>query len=300
MTNIEICKLFRNVAASYTIKDEKKYRFQIIAYQKAADSIENFPTELIELFKEEKLEDLPGIGPSIKAHLQELFKTGEVQHFKAVYRGIPAAFFPLLDVPGFGPKKAFRLVSEFRLHNPETVLQEITKLAQDGKIATLEGFGETSQSDILRRIQEYWKGKTKTSRMVLPYATELARKIISYLTQCEVVEKVYPLGSLRRKVSTVGDIDIAVASNDPKTVINHFVSYPHKDRIIEQGDKTSSILVSSGKQIDLMVQPPEGFGALLQHFTGSKAHNIHLREYALSKGLSLSEYGIKKKGSDTC
>ena len=181
MTNQEITKLFRNVAAAYSIKDEKKYRFQIIAYQKAADTIEHLATELHELYKEDKLTGLPGVGPSIQAHLEELFKTGKVARFEEVFADIPPAVFPLLDVPSFGPKKAFKLVSEFKLTNPDAVIQELIQIATAGKIATLPGFGEKSQSDILRAFDEYSRGKTKTARMVLPYATELARKMIAYL-----------------------------------------------------------------------------------------------------------------------
>ncbi len=295
MTNTEIVRLLRNVAAAYSIKDEKKFRFQIIAYQNAADMIDHSLNELSDLFKENKLDMLSGIGSSIKSHLKELFSHGKVVHFEEVLQSIPEAVFPLLDIPGFGPKKAYKLVSKFKLSNSETVIFDLEKIAEEGKIAGLEGFGEKSQQAILQSIQEYSLGKTKASRMVLPYANELAKRIVSYLVTSKYVLKAYPLGSLRRKTATIGDIDIAIASNEPEKVLDNFTAYPGKERLIERGDRTASILVSSGRQIDIMVQPPEGFGALLQHFTGSKTHNIQLREYALSKGLSLSEYGIKKR-----
>jgi len=298
VTNAKVSKLLRDVAAAYSIKDEKKYRFQILAYQKAAETLEHSPTEIRELYKEGNLKGLPGIGPSIQSHLEELLQTGKVKHFAEILKGVPESFFPLLDIPSFGPKKAYRLVNEFKLTNSKTVVQDVIKLAKIGKIASLEGFGEKSQADILQTIEEYGKGKTKTARMVLPYANELAKKMIAYLKEHKEVKQAFPLGSLRRKKETVGDIDIAVATNDPAAVLTYFTNYPHTERIIEKGIRTSSILVSSGKQIDLMVESPKGFGSLLQHFTGSKAHNIHLREYALSKGLSLSDYGIKKKGGD--
>lgn len=296
MTNSEIARLLRNVAAAYSIKDERKFRFQIIAYQKAADVIENSVNELQDLLLENKFDTLPAIGPSIKSHLEELFTRGKVKHFEEVLLNVPKAVFPLLDVPGFGPKKAYKLVSEFKLADPETVISDVAKIAEEGKIAGIPGFGEKSQQDIIQAIQEYTLGKTKAVRMVLPYANELAEKMVAYLLKSKFVLEAYPLGSLRRKMSTVGDVDIAVASHNAGAVLDHFAAFPGKKRLIERGDKTASMLVSSGRQIDLMVQPPEGFGALLQHFTGSKAHNIHLREYALSKGFSLSEYGIKKKG----
>lgn len=295
MANAEIAKLLRNVAACYVIKNEKKYRFQIIAYQRAADALETTTSEVQDLIKEGKLESIPGVGPSIRSHIEELIKTGGVKHFTSVTKSIPQAIFPLLDVPTFGPKKAYKLVAAFSLKNPKTVVEDIKKLAGAGKIAPLDGFGEKSQSDILRAIKEFRLGSGKTKRMVLPYANELAETLLAYIKKSPYVLQVYPLGSLRRRKDTIGDIDIAVATEKPKEVTDYFVSYPHKQRVIEHGETTASILVSSGKQVDLMTQPPKAFGALLQHFTGSKNHNVHLREYALKKSMSLSEYGIKHK-----
>ena len=157
----------------------------------------------------------------------------------------------------------------------------------------MKGFGDKSQADILQAIAEFRLGAGKTTRMTLPYAQEVADKIVAYMKTCPAVIKIEPLGSLRRQVATIGDIDLAVASNNSKAVLEHFVKYPYIERVIEKGDVSSSILTSGGKQIDLLVQPPQRFGSLLQHFTGSKNHNVHLREIALKKGLSLSERGIK-------
>ncbi|MCL4418540.1 hypothetical protein M1146_00385 [Patescibacteria group bacterium] len=301
MNNQEVAKLLRNVAAAYSIKNEKKFRFQIIAYQKASDTIANLTSEVQEFYKEGKLNLLPGIGVTIRSHLEELFKKGSVKHFEWALKDIPKPVFTLLEIPTFGPKKAYKLAREFKLKNPKKAIDELEKLAKRGEIAKLEGFGEKSQAEILKVISEFRLGKQKTTRMTLPYAMEIADKIVNYLKQSKYVVKAEPLGSLRRRMATVGDIDIAVASKNPKEVISHFVSYPYKDRTIEQGGVSASILVSGGKQIDLMVQPPESFGSLLQHFTGSKSHNVALREYALKKGLSLSEYGIKnsRKGRKT-
>ncbi|MDP2638466.1 MAG: DNA polymerase III [Candidatus Levybacteria bacterium] len=293
MSNQQVAKLFRNIAAAYTIKDDKKFRFQILAYQKAAETIANSPIELSDLYHEGKLESMPSIGATLKDRLEELFKKGHVDHFDFVLKGIPEAIFTLIDIPKFGPKTAYRLAIEFSLKNSESSVEELIKLAQEGKIAKLEGFGEKSQKDLLQSLIEYKKGKNKSSRMVLPFAYEIAENILKYLKESKHVTKVFPLGSLRRMKPTIGDVDIAVASDNPKEVISHFVNYPYKDRVIEKGDVSASILASNGKQIDLMVQPTDRFGALLQHFTGSKEHNVHLREYALKKGLSLSERGIK-------
>src|SRR3989344_1962146 len=150
MSNEQIAKLLRNVAASYTIKNEKKFRFQIIAYQKASDSIANLTSEIKDYYDENKLNLLPGVGVTIKEHLIELFKTGKVKHFNWALKDIPKSVFVLLDIPGFGPKKAYKLVKEFKVNNPKTVINDLEKYAKQGKIAPLDGFGEKSQSDIIR------------------------------------------------------------------------------------------------------------------------------------------------------
>lgn len=294
-SNLEIAKLLRNVAASYSIQNDKKYRFQILAYQKAADSIESLSREVKDFVADNEVNHIPGIGESIKNHIQELFATGEVTHFNTILEKVSPAVFPLLDIPTFGPKKAYKLVDAFELKNPKTVIDDVYKLASDNKIAPLEGFGEKSQSDIKRAIDEYRLGKTKSSRMVLAYASEIADTMLSYLKKDKSVVEAYTLGSLRRMKSTIGDVDIAVSSNDPQNVLDHFNAYPYKDRVIERGDITSSIVLSGNKQVDLMVLKPEMLGSLLQHFTGSKEHNVALREFALKKGYSLSEKGIKLK-----
>ncbi len=298
MTNSEIASLLRKVAASYAILDEKKHWFQITAYQKAADSIEADTVQIADLFRSGKHTGIPGIGPTIQSRLTELLDTGRVKHFDELMEHIPSSVFPLLDIPGFGPKKSYKLVTELKLKNPKTVIRDIYENAKKGNISVLDGFGQKSETDIIRAIDEYKQGKTKTSRMTLPYAFELAESILEYLKKSPNVIEAQPLGSLRRRMPTIGDIDIAATSNNPAGVLDYFTNYPQKIRVIEKGEKTASILVSSGKQIDLMIASPEGFGALLQHFTGSKAHNVHLRDFALSKKLSLSEYGIKKQNKD--
>jgi len=294
-TNVEIAKLLRHVAAAYTVQSEGKYRFQILAYQKAADSIESSTTEIKDLLQDNALDKLSGVGTSIKAHITELFSKGHVAHFDTALNAVSPALFPLLDIPSFGPKKAFKLVYAFDLTDPTTVVEDVYQLGKDGKIATLDSFGEKSQSDLMRAIHEYKLGKTKSARMLLATAMEISDTMLAYLKKDKNVLEAYTLGSLRRRKSTTGDIDIAVSSNNPTAALDHFNAYPYKDRIIERGDITSSIILSGNKQVDLMVLKPEMMGSLLQHFSGSKEHNVHLREYALKKGYSLSEKGVKMK-----
>lgn len=294
MTNWDIVRLLRKVAASYIILNEKKFRFQIIAYERAADSIEHATAEIKDLWKEGKLNSLPGIGSSLVSHLDELFKTGKVKHFEELTKQLPESMFPLLDIPGFGPKKAYRLVKELNLKNPKTVIKNLEKEARAGNIRIIEGFGEKSETDIIEGISRFRARDAKITRMTLPYADSIAQRVITYLKKSPYVLRADPLGSLRRMVSTVGDIDIAVSTINQNEVLYYFVKFPHR-RIIEKGQTTASLILENGSQVDLMVQPPESYGALLQHFTGSKNHNIHLREWALQKGMSLSEYGIKIK-----
>lgn len=292
-SNTDIAKLLRNVAVAYTLKDEKKHRFQIIAYQNASEAIAHSTIELQDLYRNQDIASFPGIGTSIKKYLEELFEKGTVEHFEDLIATTPQAIFPLLDVPSFGPKKAAKIVTHFKLQNPDTVLRDIEELAKTGQISELEGFGEKSEQDILRALSEYKTGTTKSGRMVLPYAYALSQNILEYMKKCPELIDVQPLGSLRRMVSTIGDVDIAATSKNPDIVLEYFTHFPGTERIIERGPTTAAILVAGGKHIDLLVLPPESFGSMLQHFTGSKFHNVSLREYALKKKYSLSERGIK-------
>ena len=289
MINTQIAELLRAIAAAYQLKNEEKNRFRIIAYQRAADAVEHASSELKDLWDDGKLKEVPGIGESIASHLDELFRTGKSGHFEEVMKGLPREMFDLMEVPGIGAKTAYKLVTKIGIKS----LAELEKAGKKGKIAELEGFGEESQSDILRSIEET-KGRTK--RHILPYAAANAGRVIEWMLKSKVVKRADPLGSLRRQAATVGDIDIAVSSDNSKEALEHFVNYPKKTRVLEKGDRTASIVLPGGVQVDLMVQPPNAYGALLQHFTGSKHHNIALREYALKHGMSLSEYGIKIKG----
>ncbi|MEK6847266.1 MAG: PHP domain-containing protein, partial [Nanoarchaeota archaeon] len=260
-------------------------------YQKAYDSISHLPTEIRDVLNEGG--KVQGIGPSIEEYIKELLKTGKSKHFASVLQNVPGSMFPLLDVTTLGPKKAYKLVTALKLKNPESVVEDLIKACQNNKIATVPTFGQKSQEDILRALGEFKLGKTKSNRMALPYAFELAKKVEAYLKKSKDAVKIFPLGSLRRMKDTIGDVDFAVATKNPKAFIDHFVKYPGVERIIEKGTASSSMLVTGGRQIDLIAQPPESFGSLLQHFTGSKYHNVALREYALKKRYSLSEKGIK-------
>jgi DNA polymerase (family X) len=292
-SNKVIVKLFRNIAAAYMLKNEN--RFKIIAYQKASDVIEQMTREIEDLWKENKLHGIPGIGPSIRAHLVDLFETGHSINIEEALEGIPSTVFLLMDIPSIGPKKAFKLVQAFLLFDDETVIQDLKKAAQEHKIAKLPTFGDRSEAEILEAIELYQRKDRREERMPLPYAFALAQEIITYMKQLPAVKRIDALGSLRRMVSTIGDIDLAVVADeqDSQAVIDHFLQYPGKIAIDNAGEKKASIIAVSNIRVDLRVTEAKTYGSMLQYFTGSKAHNINLREYALRKGYSLSEYGIK-------
>lgn len=294
MTNLEIAELLRRVAASYEILGEN--RFRIIAYERAADSIEHLTSELKDYWDDKKLREIPGVGDTLASHLDELFRTSRSKHFDSVMAKLPSAVFQLLLVPGIGPKKAYKLVTELKLKSERTVIDDLKKAAIAHKIAPIEGFGEKSEDLILTNIEIYRKGQIKENRMVLPLADAIALDIIAFLKEMPSATHVDALGSLRRQVATIGDIDIAVATTKPNEMISHFLTYPHQE-IIEEGPTGASLRLHNGRQVDLRVQRPELYGAMLQYFTGSKNHNIALRSFALSHGLSVNEYGIKHVSS---
>ena len=267
-TNLQIAELLRDVAASYQLKDQKKYFFQMIAYERAADAVEHSTSELKDIWDEGKLEEVPGIGPGIAEHLDELFKTGHSKHFDELMKDIPPEAFKLMQLPGIGIKTAMKMVKE------------------------------GGSAELKAKLKEVEEKNKKAKRYLLPYASMIAGEIIRYLEDGGRPLHVDPLGSLRRRASTIGDIDIAAATDDPAGFLEYFTKYPKSQKVIEKGDTTASILLPGDIRVDIMVQPPDSYGALLQHFTGSKHHNIALREYALKKGLSLSEYGIKNLSTE--
>ena len=293
MSNLEIAEFLRSIAAAYQLKNKDKNIFRITAYQRAADAVEHLTSEAKDLWDDGKLKEISGIGSSIEEHLDEIFRTGKSKHFESVVKGIPLATFELMKVSGIGAKTAFKLAKKLKIKEAKDALKKLEKAIKEGKISDIEGFGEQSQEAIEKSVKE---ARSKKRRLLLPYATNIADEIIEWIKKEKSVKSVDVLGSLRRKTSTIGDVDIAVATHSPIKVLDHFTKYPKKQRVLEKGDRTASIIVSGSVQVDIMVQLPDSYGSLLQHFTGSKHHNIALREYAIKKQMSLSEYGIKKGG----
>jgi len=292
-SNQEIAEKLELMAAIYSLKEEN--RFKIKAYQEAADSIKNKTTSIRELWEKGELKKIAGIGENIASYLNELFEKGKVKHFQETFDFVPKSFFKFIKISGIGPKTAYKLAEKLKIKSSKNALKRLKKAGEKGKIRELEGFGLKSEKEILKNIKNY-SGKTK--RILLHHALAMAQKIKTYLEKCQQVKRVDLLGSLRRKCATIGDIDIAVATDKPKDVIQHFCNYPQKIKVIEAGEKKAALLAFDKKRIDLRVQKLDSYGSLLQHFTGSKEHNIRLRELALKKGLSVSEYGISKFKSE--
>lgn len=283
-SNQQLSKIFRNIAAAYNIKNEGNI-FQIRAYENAADSIEHSTANIQDLWHEGKLGEVPGLGTKIQSYLDELFTRGKVEHFESVQKGIPPIVFDLLDIPGIGPKTADKIA--------KTGIKSLAELEKDLKEGRLKDISPKLSENILTGMQEAGQ---RTNRMLLPYAAVQADRILAYLKKSSNVIQCHPLGSLRRMVATIGDLDFSASSDNPAAVVEYFTKLAGIARILDKGKNKATVILQSGVQVDLLVGDPKSYGALLQHFTGSKNHNIHLRTLALEKGLSLSEYGVTRRG----
>lgn len=284
ISNAKLAKILRGVVAAYTIK-EMGNNFQIRAYENAADSVEHATAEIQDLWEEGRLNEVPAIGEKLRGYLDELFRTGKVKHFAEVQKGIPEIVFELLDIPGVGPKTAQKL-AELGVKSLEDLKMQI----KTGSLVK-KGFSAKLAENIMNGLREL---SSRGGRMLLPYAATQAEKIVAYLKQNKDVIDAHPLGSLRRMVATVGDLDFSISSNNSQKVIDYFCKMPGVSRVVDKGPYKATVILKSGLQLDLLVGNPNSYGALLQHFTGSKVHNIELRTLAEKKGLSLSEYGVKK------
>jgi len=276
--------MLREIAAAYEIKGENWFRTR--AYEAAADSIEHATSEVKDLWEEGRLDDLPGVGKNIAAYLDEYFRTGKVKHFEEVKKGLPPGMFAIFGLEGVGPKRAYRLAEELKVRTVE----DLHQAAREGRIEKLEGFGQRSQERILKAIESR---EQREERILLPIASSIAERLIEQIQRLPGVIRADPLGSLRRMVSTVGDIDIGIATTAPRAVVESFTSLPDVARVVGAGGAKATVVLKTGRQVDIRVHDPRSYGSLLQYFTGSKAHNIHTRKIANRRGFSLSEYGIK-------
>jgi DNA polymerase (family X) len=295
ISNKEVIKILKEVLAAMEVKEYNKFRVR--AYQNALGVIESLTTSVYDLWKAGRLDEIPGVGSSLADHLNELFSTGDVKEFKVIKKDLPEGMFSLIGIRSVGAKRAYRLSKEFKLTDRDTAVEKLKEAAVSGLVREMEGFGEKSEAEIINAIEEAKLHKREKPRLLLVHAEEIADRVLKYIRAFPFVIEAEALGSLRRRSSTVGDLDIAVSSDDPEAVIKSFIKYSEIAEVTGQGDKKVGSVLTNGTQVDLRVSKPECFGSMVQYFTGNKQHNVQLRTYALENGLSLSEYGIKSNGT---
>lgn len=283
-SNLDVANLLRSVAASLTLS--KANLFEIKAYDNAADSIENLTSEIKDLWQEGKLSQIPGVGKGLEKYLEEYFKTGKVSHFEHILGKYPYVIYQLIKIPGVGPKRALE-ISKLDVKN----LGDLKNAIKTGELIK-KGFSEKIAQKIESGMAEF---EGRSGRMLLPYAQSQADKILNYLKKSPGILRADPLGSLRRQVATIGDLDFAASSYDQGKVVEYFIKMPGIRDILSRGEAKAAVVLESGLHVDLLVGKPDSYGAMLQHFTGSKNHNIKLRTFADTKGFSLSEYGVRNK-----
>ena len=291
-SNQEIAELLQNIATAYEIK--KKNFFRIKSYQDAAETILTYPESVYQLWQKDPqlFDNIPGIGPNIFTKITYLFTTSKLHpHIIRAFKGISPLVFTFTKINSIGPKTAYILTKKLKF-SKDTIkaLDQLIEYCQQGKIRNWPHFGIKSEASILENTLVFL-GQTR--RMSYSEAKNISDKIISYLQQKFPQIKIYALGSLRRQSETVGDIDLAVESNKPSAILDYFLEYPENIQTINRGTKKASIKIYPDIRVDIMIQPAKNFASLLQHFTGSRQHNILLRKHALSLGYSVSEYGVK-------
>ncbi len=283
MKNAEVAKVFQDIADLLELKGENV--FKIRAYQRAVFSLEHLPQEVEELVREERLREVPGVGEAIAKKITELITTGHLKYYDELKAEFPAGISTLLEVPGIGPKTAMLLSKELDIKS----IDELEAAIAEGGVASLPRMGERTSENIQRHIQAL---RRKDQRIPLGEALKVVDEIIAGLSRVKGLKNLTPAGSLRRFRETIGDIDLMGTADDALGAIQAFVSLPQVREVLASGTTKASVVVSGGLQVDLRIVEHDSFGSLLQYFTGSKQHNINLRDRAHRLGLKLSEYGI--------
>ena len=284
MENLEIARVLDDVADLLEIGEANPFRVR--AYRNAARTVEAETVPLRKRLEEgADLTELPAVGKDIAGRIEELVRTGDLALLNELSDEIPRTLIEVMRLPGIGPKRASVLWKKLGV---ETV-DELEAAAHDGRVAQLKGFGAKTQEKILGGVKEYRRHST---RMKLGDADQHALPLLEYLGQAPGIERLEIAGSYRRRLETVGDIDILAIAKHPVPVMECFTAYPSVSKVLASGETRSTVVLKSGLQIDLRVVPPESYGAALVYFTGSKQHNVKLRTLSLSQGLSISEYGV--------
>ena len=296
MDNKAIAGLLSETADLMEIDGQDSFRVR--SYRNAAEAIETLPQQVADLIQEpKKLLEVRGIGRGMLANLQMLFKDGSIEAHAELLKKYGPSILELLKIQGLGPKTIALIWSAYQVSD----IEGVEKLAREGKIRTLPRMGEKHELKLLKAIEDY---RRIAGRFLLDTAEELAEKLVEYLLAAPLgdlgVEKVTPAGSLRRGRETVGDLDILVTGKacieaEPRQkIIGHLLRFPDLMDIIAQGENKVSFRHRNGMQVDVRLLPPESFGAAMQYFTGSKAHNVALRQRALKMGFTLNEYSLAK------
>jgi len=283
LKNIELSRIFEQIAKILKIKEENP--FKIRAYEKITLVLENLPIDIETIYHQGGLNNIPGVGTGIAKKIEEFLTTGKLEYYEKLKETIPSGVIELLDISEVGPKTAKLLYEELGVDN----IDKLEKAVREHQIKDLPGMGEKSETNILRGIELY---KRRKERFLLGRALPLAEEMVESLSQLKETDKISFAGSLRRKKETIGDIDILITSQNPEKIMRTFTSLPQVREILAEGPTKSSIITKDDLHIDVRVVEPISFGAALQYFTGSKAHNIKLRELALKRGLKINEYGV--------
>ncbi|MDQ7038283.1 MAG: DNA polymerase/3'-5' exonuclease PolX [Aquificota bacterium] len=283
--NKELSRIFERIADILEFLGDNVYR--VNSYRRVAELISSLQEDIEELWRKGKLGKLPGVGPSTLQKIEEFLRTGTVKKYEDLRRRVPEDLLELMDAPGVGPRTLRVAYDKLGVRTKE----DFMRVLRDGSLAKLPGFGPKKVQNILKGI-EIWK--TAKERMPLMEAYTVAEEIVEYMKGEGAVREISVAGSLRRMKETVGDIDILVSADkkDWPRIHERFVSYPEVDRVIVRGETKSSVVLKNGRQADLRTVPPESWGAALQYFTGSKEHNVRLRDIAREKGLKVNEYGV--------
>lgn len=285
MKNAEIAAMFEKIADVMELKGENPFR--ISSYRKAARVIGDLTEDIAELAKDDRLKNIPNIGEATAEKIIEYLNTGRMARYEEVMKGISEETVAMLQIPGLGPKTVSMLNKELGIVG----VADLEKAISEGKLVDLPGIGEKKIENIVKGIALF---KTAQQRITLGIALPVVKRIVSVMEKAPGVKAIQPAGSLRRMRETIGDIDILVSGSDGKGIIKTFVNMPGVSEVLASGDTKGSVRIEEGLQVDLRVVDEDAFGSALQYFTGSKAHNIHLRELAKRKGLKISEYGIFK------
>lgn len=285
--NKEIAKIFYRMADYLEIEG---VAFKPQAYKRAGMALDVLREDVEDIYKKEgaeALEKIPGVGKSLAEKIVEYIKTSKIKEYNEKRKKLPIDFDELTAVEGLGPKKIKVLYEKLKIKN----LADLEKAAKAGKISELEHFGQKTSNNILESIEFAKRGQ---GRYLLGDILPVVNNIIQNLNKLKEVKVVSPVGSIRRMKETVGDVDILVIADNPKKVMDYFVSMGGIEKIWAKGSTKSSVRMAQGFDVDLRILPEESYGAALQYFTGSKEHNIALRKIAIDKRYKLNEYGLFK------